>query len=403
MSVLYITQNGVTDHIGRSQVAPYIVGLARMGFKIHVLSAEKVGQEPLINSYNTLFESEGVHWTHVRYRNKPKLIGQGFTHWLMLLKAREIIRNEGIRLVHCRSFPPAIIGYQLQQDFGISFVFDFRDFYADGGLRKFKGLKRLAYQRMKQLEGPMVRAADKIICLTENAREVLTKWYLSDNLDAARQFQVIPCCADFEHFNQRRVSSLALSAIRSKLDLNGNNFVLLYLGSLGPDYLLPQMLLLFKQVLNLFAQARFLFVSNNGHDLVVEECNRQGIDLAQILFISADRNDVPTYIELADLSVIFIHAGISKAGCSPTKLAELLAMNVPVIVNSGVGDLDAIVSLERNGSVVVHDFLDSTLREAVLKVVGKKASGLSIRENSWEFDVSTGVARYADVYNKLLE
>ena len=40
MTVLYITQNGVADHIGQSQVAPYVLGLAREGHRIHLLSSE---------------------------------------------------------------------------------------------------------------------------------------------------------------------------------------------------------------------------------------------------------------------------------------------------------------------------------------------------------------------------
>ena len=54
-----------------------------------------------------------------------------------------IIQAEAIRLVHCRSFPPALIGYRLNRRFGTKYVFDFRDFYADGGLDKARGLSRL--------------------------------------------------------------------------------------------------------------------------------------------------------------------------------------------------------------------------------------------------------------------
>ena len=149
MSVLYITQNGVTDHIGRSQVAPYVLGLARQGFKIHVLSAEKLGQDALINQYQQLFDVEGVKWTRVRYRSKPPLVGQAWTQTIMHRTAKGIVRSEGIKLIHCRSFPPALIGYQLKRELGVKFIFDFRDFYADGGLEKTHGVIRMAYRYFK--------------------------------------------------------------------------------------------------------------------------------------------------------------------------------------------------------------------------------------------------------------
>lgn len=404
MTILYVTQNGVTDHIGRSQVAPYVLGLARQGFQIHVLSAEKPGHDALIEQYQKLFDSAGVRWTRVRYRNKPWVVGPAWTQMLMQRAARHLVISEGIRLIHCRSFPPALIAYRLKQAFGVKYIFDFRDFYADGGLRKSRGIAWLIYRRFKQLEGPMIRSADKVVCLTERAKEVLISWYLQDVMNAARRFQVIACCADFSHFNLAGLSAADIALARSKAGLQSSDFVLLYLGSLGPDYLLPQMLALFRQVLSVNPQSRFLFVSNNGKDLVDRECDAQGVPRDRIRFVSADRNEVPSLISLAALSVVFIQADISKVGCSPTKLAELFACNVPVIANTGVGDLDTIIDLSKNGSVIVKDFSDNTLRSAIEQVIEfKKCGAVNIRENSREFALEEGVVRYAAVYRELLK
>lgn len=402
MTILYVTQNGVTDHIGRSQVAPYVLGLARQGFQIHVLSAEKPGQDALIEQYQKLFDSAGVRWTRVHYRNKPSVVGPAWTQARMQRAAHRLVISEGIRLIHCRSFPPALIAYRLKQALGVKYIFDFRDFYADGGMRRTRGLAWLIYRRFKQLEGPMIRSADKVVCLTERAKEVLTKWYLQDAVNAARRFQVIPCCADFSHFNLECMSAADIAHAREKASLQTGDFVLLYLGSLGPDYLLPQMMALFRQVLALKPQATFLFVSNNGKELVDSECDAQGISRDRIRFVSADRDEVPSFLALADLSVVFIRADISKVGCSPTKLAELFACNVPIIANTGVGDLDNIIDLQKNGSIIVKDFSDDTLLFAVEQVIAFKKTGITnIRENSRGFALEEGVARYAAVYREL--
>jgi glycosyltransferase involved in cell wall biosynthesis len=111
---------------------------------------------------------------------------------------------------------------------------------------------------------------------------------------------------------------------------------------------------------------------------------------------------VPAHIALATLSVVFIRADLSKAGCSPTKLAELFAMNVPVIANRGVGDLDAIISPQVNGSVLVDDFGPASLRQAIAKVLGLRETGdIDIRRNSAEFDLPRAIAAYAKVYREL--
>jgi glycosyltransferase involved in cell wall biosynthesis len=403
LSVLYVTQNGITDHIGQSQIAPYVLGLADLGYQIHVLSAEKNEKRELVEKYESLFNKAGIRWTRILYRRRPKVIGPLITQWQLRQTAHRTVEVENIRLVHCRSHPAALIGYYLKKRYGIKFIFDFRDFYADGGLLKTRGLMRLAYSRMKQLEGPMIQVADKVICLTERAKSVLSGWYFSNDPEAGKRFQIIPCCADFNHFNPALVTKQASAGVRQKLGLAPDQTVLLYLGSLGPDYLLQQMMLLFRQLLTIRPSAKFLVVCNEGHDLVVKECVQQGMDPACVVVRSATREEVPTFISLADFSVVFIRADITKAGCSPTKLAELFAMNVPVIANTGVGDLDTILDLDQNGSVIVKDFLESTLAQAIEALLNHQKNGLvAIRENSTDFDLPSGVKKYASVYSELL-
>ena len=403
MSILYISQNGVTDHIGRSQIAPYVLDLARQGYRIHMLSAEKCGQDALIAQYQKQFDDVSITWTKVLYRNKPPIFGQAWTQAVMHRAARYIVQRDGIKLIHCRSFPPALIGYHLKRELGVKYIFDFRDFYADGGLEKNHGLAKLTYRYFKHLEGPMIREADKIVCLTHRAREVLADWYLKEASNKLSRFQVIPCCADFEHFDTRRITEIQRQSARQKANLNKDDFVLLYLGSLGPDYLLPEMVALFRQVLAIKPGAQFLFVSNNGKELVEKACTEQGVALDYIRFVSADRNEIPSLISLANLSVVFIRAGQSKIGCSPTKLAELFACNVPVIANTGVGDLDTIINQQTNGSIIVKEFTDAALRAAVEQVVEMQSKySLNIRDNSCEFSLNEGVARYHAVYRELL-
>jgi glycosyltransferase involved in cell wall biosynthesis len=403
MTILYISQNGVTDHIGRSQVAPYVLDLARRGYRIHMLSAEKHGQDKLIAQYQKLFDDVGITWTRVRYHNRPPIFGQAWTQAVMHRAACAIVRRDDIKLVHCRSFPPAMIGYRLKRELGVKYIFDFRDFYADGGLEKAHGPAKLAYRYFKHLEGPIIQEADKVVCLTQRAREVLSDWYLKDVANPKSRFQVIPCCADFAHFDAARVTEEQRQHARQKATLDEGSFVLLYLGSLGPDYLLIEMVALFRQVLALKQGAKFLFVSNNGKELVEKACADMGVASDNIRFVSADRDEIPAMISLANFSVVFIRAGKSKIGCSPTKLAELFASNVPVIANTGVGDLDAIINQHTNGSVIVNDFQDSTLRTAVEQIIEiQNNRTVNIRYNSSEFSLVEGVARYDAVYRELL-
>jgi glycosyltransferase involved in cell wall biosynthesis len=399
--VLYITQNGVSDHIGQSQVAPYLVGLSQKGFRIHLLSAEKPCRDKLIARYRRDFDAAGIAWTYVPYRASPRYLGQARTQLNMRAAARRIVQSEGVRVVHCRSFPPALIGWELKRRFGMKFIFDFRDFYADEGLVKERGFRKSLSRGLKRVEGPMIRAAAKVVCLTERAKSILAGLYLDDDPRALERFQVVPCCADFSHFDPSLVSESDLASARSIVGVSPDDFVLLYLGSLGPDYLLDRMMALFVQLLREQPNARFVFLANNGEDLVEAARTAHGVPRERISFASADRDQVPAFLTMAHASVIFIRADLSKAGCSPTKLAELFACGVPVIANAGVGDMDRVIDPRTNGSVLVSDLSDDSLRDAAKRMLSIDKT-VPIRENSRQFDLPAGVAKYAAVYKQLL-
>lgn len=400
-SILYITHDGITDHIGRSQIAPYLFGLAKRGYSIHVLSVEKPNRQFLIEEYQQKFAQAGIAWTTIEYSNRFSFLSFLWELRRLQTAAEHIIRADGICAVHCRCFPATLVGERLKRSQGVKLIFDFRDFWPDTRLetRRFK----LPYRFIKAREPVLVRAADKIVCLTERAKNILVDRHLRGNPQPESRFKVIPCCADFKLFDPAAVTQDARERARDRVGVKTGQYALLYLGSLGADYLLREMLRLFAQVLALRPDACFVFVSNNGRELVDAECAALGLPTDAIRFVSADRTDVPAFLTLADLSVVFIRPSLSKAGCSPTKLAELFACGVPVIANTGVGDLDQIVSLEKNGSAIVHDFSDNSLRQAVLAVEKAKTRSIPIRANSTEFTLEAGVDRYASVYAEVLE
>ena len=128
----------------------------------------------------------------------------------------------------------------------------------------------------------MIRAAAKVVCLTEKAASVLAEWYLADDPKALGRFQVVPCCADFSLFDPSRVSEADLARARAIAGVSPDDFVLLYLGSLGPDYLLDRMMALFVQLVKERSTARFVFLSNNGEELVQSVCAAHGVSRERI-------------------------------------------------------------------------------------------------------------------------
>lgn len=398
-AILYLTQDGITDHIGQAQIAPYLFGLARLGHRIHILSAEKPGREKAIARYDALFGEVGIRWTRVRYANRPPLVSSLWTMLLMWCAAKRIAQAERPQIIHCRSYLPLEIAARLKRRFGAAYLADFRDFWADVGIetKPFKFVFRWFRRREPEALGP----ADHVVTLTDRAAELLVARHPHVAGGSRVNYTVIPCCADFSLFDLRRVDEGALRRRRQELGIADGATVLLYLGSLGADYLLRHMMALFRELRALRPDAVFLFLVNNGSELVEAEATAQSIPLEAFRFTSADRVDVPEYLAMATLSVVFIRPTLSKAGCSPTKLGELFAMDVPIVANAGYGDIDRIVSPERNGSALVHDFASETLRSALEMVLSHSLPRGAIRAASAEFSLEEGVRRYDGIYRKL--
>ena len=91
---------------------------------------------------------------------------------------------------------------------------------------------------------------------------------------------------------------------------------------------------------------------------------------------------------------------------SPTKIPEYLACGVPVIANTGVGDVDTLINSHEVGSLVTELSRDG-FRSALERVEGMRASGgLESRcrmaaESEFEL-AAVGWTRYLRIYDRMM-
>lgn len=403
MSILYITHNGLADYIGQSQVVPYLLGLANKGFMITVVSAEKVATAGLRKNLNKQLNSAKIDWHYITYHNKPPVISTVFDLCRMYRLSAKIARASGVRLIHCRSFLPMFIGLFIKRRLNIPLVFDFRDFWADRGMRS-KSFKFI-YRFFKRREGWMIRNADHIVTLTEKAKMILRRNYFQgyESLSGDR-FTVIPTCADIDLFDTRGISSEDRRVIRKALGIEADTLIFGYLGTFHADYNPAEMFRAFRVLRSLEVNSIFLFVSPTPRKEIISYAKACDIDEADVRVVSLNRADVPRYLSIFDFSVVFIRSDASTAGVSPTKLAELFACNIPVLVGAGVGDMDDIIKPENNDSVLVPDYSDAELRKAMIQIMKIFRSPLRHgRTASKQFSLTEGILRYHSVYSRFVQ
>ena len=402
--VLYITYDGLTDPLGRSQVLPYLTGLSRRGHRIDILSCEKPDRMAKEGALlGELATNAGIGWRPLTYHKRPPILSSALDAAALAREAAALHRRNRYDLVHCRSYIPARAGLALKRRFGVRFLFDMRGFWPDekvegGNWNLANPLYAAVYRYFKRLESQLLGGADHIVSLTEAGKDqLLTRPELSGHRPP---ITVIPCCVDFGHFqlateDQRR-------AARSRLGLNSERPVLAYLGSLGSWYMLEEMLQFFQAYALQHEQARFLFVTHEDPELIRATAVRLGVDPQKLIIRAASREEVPELMAAADLGIFFIKPVYSKMASSPTKMGEMLSLGLPIVTNAGVGDVEALVE-DMGCGVAISDFGDESFGDAIdaLQSLGGSREERRRKSLDW-FDLSLGIDRYDAAYRSLL-
>lgn len=384
-NVLYLSYDGLTDPLGQSQILPYLAGLARLGHRISIISFEKddrveTGGEQIYQ----FCRENNLTWHPLRYHKRPPIFSTLYDVWCMRQRAQKLHAQTPFTIVHCRSYITALIGRWLKNTYGIRFVFDMRGFWADerveGGLWNLRSpLYRRVYNFFKGQERKFLYDADAVIVLTMAARAEILSWGVDDKIT------VIPCCVDVQLFDRGAVAAADTEAWRTRLGIPRGAYVLLYLGSIGTWYLWNEMVLFFERLQKEHANAKFLILTPDVDKIIPR---------ADFIVRTVSRQEVPALISLADASVCFIKPSFSKKGSSATKMAEVLAMGVPVITNPGWGDV-AFLADKLDNLLVVDP---NTQQNPTIPVSSDPVSRAFFDDF---FSLAEGVKRYDTVYHRL--
>ena len=402
---LYMSYDGLTDQLGPSQILPYLCGLAQADRQIDIISCEKPAALARNRaSVQAITKASGLGWMPLAYRKSPPVLSTLIDLLGIRRKALREHARAPFRLVHCRSYLTSLVGLAVQKR-GAKFIFDMRGFWADervdaGLWPQSNPLYRLIYRFFKEREAVFLQKADAIVSLTHAGKAEMLTWPGCAGL--GDRISVIPCCVDTAVFDPALATGAARDAARARLGLGADEPVLAYLGSIGTWYMLDEMLGFFVRLLKQQPNARFLFVTQEPAAPIIARAAALGLDAGRLVITPARRDEVPVLLSLAQFGIFFIRPTYSKMSSSPTKQGELMAMGIPVVCNSGVGDTDAIVQNYGSG-VLVAEHSDAAYDAAIAQMLPERFDAAAIRAGALDyFGLDKGVAQYRAIYNRLL-
>jgi len=386
---LYVSHTGLSEPLGRSQVLPYLRGLRSAGWDIEVVAFEPEGADLRD------LDLDGIRYSWTRRSSSHalpvKLAEAAGAFGRLLVRA---LRARP-RVVHARSHLPGAVALALTRLLpGAKLLFDCRgllaDEYVDAGHWQNDSLE---YRLVKRAEKLLFAKANGVVTLTEKLRD----WLRAEHLLGDRvQTAVIPCCVDLSHFavdeNARIESRRRLAA--------GDRFVLAYAGSLNSWYCEAQMAGLYAAIRRR-RPSRFAVLTRSNPDKLLAALKDERVPMDEVSIEAVAPADMPRRLAGADGAVSFIQPCFSKMASSPTKIAEYLAVGLPVALNRGVGDVDRLLphAMTVDAGAMSDDELEAAA-EKLLSLPRDVAAARSLARREFSVD-EVGVARYADLYERL--
>lgn len=367
-SVTYLSFDGLDEGVGASQVLPYVERLAAEGVDVTLYSFEKSSPSPALRAR---LAAAGIGW-HPQAFGRAGSVGG----LVRVFRAARLIR--GATLVHARSdlaAAAALLGRPTH------WVWDMRSFWADqrialGMLREGSVEDRI----LRRVERGAARSSSAIITLAGAAVDVLDERHGGAVRDKST---VITTCVDLDKF--AFAAAPPTPPVRFLLS-----------GTLNAYYDVPTMLRLFEAFRS--RQSATLSVLTPEAGPWVDELRRAGASIGRAAPGEMAGHLVGHHV---GLSVCRMDAGVSLRAAMPTKIGEFLATGRPVVVNRGLGDLDALIAEFRCGVVVDSsrpDAIESAAIELVELLVDPDLPGRCRQLAEAHFDLQRGVDRLVAVY-----
>jgi glycosyltransferase involved in cell wall biosynthesis len=245
------------------------------------------------------------------------------------------------------------------------------------------------------------------VVVTEAAKAILREREAKTRLDARASREVpitvVPCCVDLDRFRPLPRDE----ELSGKYGL-ASSLVIGNVGAFNPRYLAPEM---FRFAFHLKAhrpELRFVYLTPHEAAEVRATAQEAGLREEDVLVLEAPHSDVPRWLSLFRLGVFFLRPSYAAKASGYIKLAEFLACGVPVVTNTGVGDVDRILASQRCGLLVpglTDRDLSAFARQALPFLDGERSSDETRRlcrsTAETQLALDEGVRRHGAIYDSL--
>ncbi len=349
-SLLFIAWDGPDVNYLEGLFMPIFAGLLD-DYDIHIMQFTW-GDENKTALLHHKCAQLGVHYTREEIYRKPVATAGVIITLLKGAKSiQKYVAKNNISILMPRSTMPAwMVMRAIKYCPQIRLVFD-----ADGlPLEErvdFAGLKKTGFQYkyLKSIEQGIINQADVVLARTQKAVQYLT---VGKAVSASKFFVVV-------NGRNEEVFKPAVkmgNPIRKKLGIPDCALLVVYAGSLGPQYCLGEMIALFK-ILQEKKHNSYLLLLTGSQQYAANNAQLWAGLEKNVVVANVPFSEVPLYLSLADAALAFRRDYFSMAGVAPVKLGEYLLSGLPVVLTPNTGDTKKL--LQNNNACFLLDTFSS--------------------------------------------
>ncbi len=361
-NVLFITWDGPETSYMEGLFMPILSQVqSQSEYVFHVIQFTWGTTEKITIAQKAADQLQLIYTTKTIVRKPVRILGNLWTLCKAIPYLKKYIKSNNISIVMPRSTMPVIMVNRIpKRNFKV--VFD-----ADGlPLEErvdFSGLSKSSqqYQFFKTEELKMLVQAEAVLTRSHKAIPIHLE---ALDYKKPKKFWVVENGREvnfFKHNLSEREKK------RDELHISRQAKVLVYCGSLGPQYGWDEMMAVFNAYHQKNPSTVFLILTGNGafaNERIPNEM-KPSVRIKTVPFAA-----IPNYLSVADVAFAIRAPTFSMQGVAPIKLGEYLLMGIPTIASAGIGDTEQILNAIPN-CFLYHHQNPSRVADAVAFIEGQ--------------------------------
>ena len=386
MKILFVTWDGPQTSYIESLFLPIFNRLLEHNIFVQVLQFSWATTEILEERKKTCADL-GINFNYIKINAKYRLFSSVFS----LFKGCIYINNlKNLDFIMPRALTASLISL-IGKPANVKMIFDADGLPADERV-DFANLSNdgFIYKAYRYLERKMLLKSDKVLVRSQEAKNIL-----SARAGAGFKPQKITVITNGKDSNQFCIKDEDRVLLRKKLKIEDEDFVIGYIGSLGKQYCIDEMIMFYQYMKERVHNVKFICMTGSP-DIMRTRCREKKVDLNDFSIFRCQPDDAPGYLNACDIGIALREPSFSMKGVFPIKISEYLLCGLPIVATKGIGDTEKLINSEV-GVLINNDkkSIEMAADEIYHRLTTEYYSRIQIREFSkTAFSLDTTINSY---------